>query len=273
MNVKNRYYFRSRIREAKFRQLIRCFALDFTATSTAQLTDISTVAVSASPSGCPPAKVLRACAVCHLTFVCSITTWGTRAWATEQSFSGRMAARFVISAGFAPWPLRFSCFRHTNNPHFRWASSRIPDNLSCSFWARYRYRIWIQIFIWTWGQLWWALCCGDPWTLVRRWTELFSEAKLWSSPHLCYPSSCGTLRIVSSPLTPQYRSPHNSSPISSLSTKLFLPAWLTFCPYTSTPPHARRHCRPSERGGSGKLLYQLMICWSFYDSYNSQSLW
>ncbi|HMV91766.1 MAG TPA: IS1595 family transposase, partial [Cyclobacteriaceae bacterium] len=38
MNVKNRYYFRSRIREAKFRQLIRCFSLDFTATSTAQLT-------------------------------------------------------------------------------------------------------------------------------------------------------------------------------------------------------------------------------------------
>ncbi|MBP9100429.1 MAG: IS1595 family transposase, partial [Nitrosomonas sp.] len=26
MNVKNRYYFRSRIREAKFRQLIRCFS-------------------------------------------------------------------------------------------------------------------------------------------------------------------------------------------------------------------------------------------------------
>jgi transposase-like protein len=41
MNVKNRYYFRSRIGEAKFRQLIRCFALDFTATSTAQLTGIS----------------------------------------------------------------------------------------------------------------------------------------------------------------------------------------------------------------------------------------
>jgi len=46
MNVKNRYYFRSRIREAKFRQLIRCFALDFTATSTAQLTDISTRSVN-----------------------------------------------------------------------------------------------------------------------------------------------------------------------------------------------------------------------------------
>ena len=41
MNVKNRYYFRSRIREAKFKQLIRCFSLDFTATSTAQLTGIS----------------------------------------------------------------------------------------------------------------------------------------------------------------------------------------------------------------------------------------
>lgn len=41
MNVKNRYYFRTRIREAKFRQLIRCFSLDFTAASTAQLTGIS----------------------------------------------------------------------------------------------------------------------------------------------------------------------------------------------------------------------------------------
>ena len=47
MNVKNRYYFRSRIREAKFRQLIRCFALDFTATSTAQLTGISIRSVNA----------------------------------------------------------------------------------------------------------------------------------------------------------------------------------------------------------------------------------
>ncbi len=41
MNVKSRYYFRSRIGEAKFRQLIRCFALDFTAVRTAQLTGIS----------------------------------------------------------------------------------------------------------------------------------------------------------------------------------------------------------------------------------------
>ncbi|MCX7184536.1 MAG: IS1595 family transposase, partial [Nitrosospira sp.] len=31
MNVKNRYYFRSRISEKKFRQLLRCFAMDFTA--------------------------------------------------------------------------------------------------------------------------------------------------------------------------------------------------------------------------------------------------
>ncbi len=46
MNVKDRYYFRSRIREAKFRQLIRCFALDFTATSSAQLTAISTRSVN-----------------------------------------------------------------------------------------------------------------------------------------------------------------------------------------------------------------------------------
>jgi len=46
MNVKNRYYFRSRIGEAKFRQLIRCFALDLTATSTAQLTDISVRSVN-----------------------------------------------------------------------------------------------------------------------------------------------------------------------------------------------------------------------------------
>ncbi|MER0214967.1 MAG: IS1595 family transposase, partial [Nitrosomonas sp.] len=41
MNAKNRYYFRSRIREAKFRQLIRCFSMDFTATDTTQLTGIS----------------------------------------------------------------------------------------------------------------------------------------------------------------------------------------------------------------------------------------
>jgi transposase len=41
MTVKDRYYRRSRISEAKFRQLIRYFAMDFTATDTAQLTDIS----------------------------------------------------------------------------------------------------------------------------------------------------------------------------------------------------------------------------------------
>ena len=37
---KNRYYRRSRIAEAKFRQLVRCFALDFTATNTAELIGI-----------------------------------------------------------------------------------------------------------------------------------------------------------------------------------------------------------------------------------------
>jgi len=43
---KNRYYRRSRIAEAKFRQLVRCFALDFTATSTAELTGISVRSVN-----------------------------------------------------------------------------------------------------------------------------------------------------------------------------------------------------------------------------------
>ena len=43
---KNRYYCRSRISEAKFRPLVRCFALDFTATSTAQLIGISVRSVN-----------------------------------------------------------------------------------------------------------------------------------------------------------------------------------------------------------------------------------
>ena len=38
---KNRCYFRSRIAEAKFRQIIRFFAMDFTASDTAKLTNIS----------------------------------------------------------------------------------------------------------------------------------------------------------------------------------------------------------------------------------------
>ncbi|MEG2723337.1 MAG: IS1595 family transposase, partial [Acinetobacter sp.] len=37
MKHKNRYYSRSKISEAKFRQIIRFFAMDFTATDTAQL--------------------------------------------------------------------------------------------------------------------------------------------------------------------------------------------------------------------------------------------
>lgn len=41
MKVKNRYYFRSRNAEAKFRQIIRFFAMDFTASDTAKLTNIS----------------------------------------------------------------------------------------------------------------------------------------------------------------------------------------------------------------------------------------
>jgi transposase-like protein len=41
MVTKNRYYKRSKITGAKFRQLVRCFCLDFTATDTAQLTGIS----------------------------------------------------------------------------------------------------------------------------------------------------------------------------------------------------------------------------------------
>ena len=41
MKAKNRYYSRSRIAEAKFRQIIRFFAMDFTASDTAKLTNIS----------------------------------------------------------------------------------------------------------------------------------------------------------------------------------------------------------------------------------------
>ena len=41
MKAKNRYYSHSRIAEAKFRQIIRFFAMDFTASDTAKLTNIS----------------------------------------------------------------------------------------------------------------------------------------------------------------------------------------------------------------------------------------
>lgn len=44
--MKNRYCFRSRISEKKFRQLVRLFALDLEATKIAQLTGISRVAVN-----------------------------------------------------------------------------------------------------------------------------------------------------------------------------------------------------------------------------------
>ena len=47
MTVKNRYYYRSKIAEHKFRQLIRYFALDFTASDTARLTGISLRSVNA----------------------------------------------------------------------------------------------------------------------------------------------------------------------------------------------------------------------------------
>lgn len=43
---KNRYYSRSKITEAKFRQMVRCFALDFTATSTAELIGVSACSVN-----------------------------------------------------------------------------------------------------------------------------------------------------------------------------------------------------------------------------------
>lgn len=41
MNEKNRYYSHSKITGVKFRRLIRCFALDLTASNTAELTGIS----------------------------------------------------------------------------------------------------------------------------------------------------------------------------------------------------------------------------------------
>lgn len=41
MKIKNRYYQRSRITEAKFRQLIRCFALNLTASNIAELIGLS----------------------------------------------------------------------------------------------------------------------------------------------------------------------------------------------------------------------------------------
>src|ERR1035437_3591407 len=42
----NKYYNRSKISEARFRHLVRCFALDLTATETAALTGISVRSVN-----------------------------------------------------------------------------------------------------------------------------------------------------------------------------------------------------------------------------------
>ena len=46
MVAKNRYYRRSRIAEKKFRQLIRCFVMDFTATDTAEMIGVSVRSVN-----------------------------------------------------------------------------------------------------------------------------------------------------------------------------------------------------------------------------------
>ena len=46
MTQKNRYYSRSKISEAKFRQLIRYFAMDLTATDSAELTGLSVRSVN-----------------------------------------------------------------------------------------------------------------------------------------------------------------------------------------------------------------------------------
>ena len=47
MTSKNKYYRRSKISEAKFRQLLRLFAMDLTATDTAQLCHLSVRSVNA----------------------------------------------------------------------------------------------------------------------------------------------------------------------------------------------------------------------------------
>lgn len=39
--ARNRYYRRSRLGESKFRDIVRCFATDLTATDTSSLTNIS----------------------------------------------------------------------------------------------------------------------------------------------------------------------------------------------------------------------------------------
>ena len=46
MFTKNRYYRRSRIAEKKFRQLIRCFVMDFTATDSAEMIGVSVRSVN-----------------------------------------------------------------------------------------------------------------------------------------------------------------------------------------------------------------------------------
>ena len=47
MTRKNRYRYRSRLSEARFRRIVRCFALDLTASRTAQLTGVSVRSVNA----------------------------------------------------------------------------------------------------------------------------------------------------------------------------------------------------------------------------------
>ena len=46
MAIKNKYYYRSKISERKFRELVRYFSLDFTASDTARLTGLSVRSVN-----------------------------------------------------------------------------------------------------------------------------------------------------------------------------------------------------------------------------------
>ncbi|MDE3022170.1 MAG: IS1595 family transposase [Pseudomonadota bacterium] len=80
---KNRYYFRSRISEARFRQPARCFSLDFTATSTAALTGISVRSVNSIY------LKIRQC----MTKVCEVATPLKDAVEVDESCSGARRVR------------------------------------------------------------------------------------------------------------------------------------------------------------------------------------
>ena len=143
MSTKNRYYRRSRISEREFRQIIRYFALDLSASDTARLTTISVRSVNAIYI-----KLRR-----RLAGECEPQVSMTGQVEVDESYFGRKRIRGKRGRGAGSKTIVFGLFKRNGRVH----TEIVPDARKATLQAVIRGKVGIERghanLALVWGQM------------------------------------------------------------------------------------------------------------------------